>query len=112
MNDKNSFALQFKQFPNMQLCIRQRTRMKSSDEWWLVCNRVDAGSKRVFLSLDVETREVIRNDGTVRNCPNPSATLMARIRAHAGPGFVPDRIAIRPWKARPENTVEPQGTKL
>jgi hypothetical protein len=44
------------------------------------------------MSLDVETREVIRNDGTVRNCPNPSATLMKRIRQRGGGGFVPYRM--------------------
>ena len=66
--------------------------MESNDEWWLACNRVDEGSKRVFLSLDVETREVIRNDGTVWNCPNPSATLMKRIRQRGGRGFVPYRL--------------------
>jgi len=57
---------------------------------WCDQNGVDAGAKKVFLSLSLEDQDAIRKRGTVRNCRNPSLVLMTRIREVAGPGYIPE----------------------
>ena len=67
--------------------------MGYDDETWLSYNKIDAPARKVFSNLDADTRSGVREQGTLWNRDNPSATLMMRIREHGGPGFVPDRIA-------------------
>ena len=69
--------------------------MITGAERWLINNLVDVGASRVFLALDRDQEDAIRNQGTLpkypRNLPkyprNPSAALMKRI--HDRVGYVP-----------------------
>ena len=69
---------------------RGRTITGAGAAWWCIRNNVDKGAKKVFLSLTLDQQDAIRAMGTVRNTPNPSQTLMGRIRKVAGQGFIPE----------------------
>ena len=66
--------------------------------WWLGAgaanwcdkNNVDAGARKVFMSLSLKEQDVIRSLGGVGSRENPSRDLMGRVRKIAGRGYVPE----------------------
>ena len=56
---------------------------------WCDKNNVDAGAKKVFLSLSLEDQTAIREQGIVGNKDNPSRVLMGRIR-NLHSGYIPE----------------------
>ena len=81
---------------------------------WCVDNYVDDGARNVFCSLDRGVQDAIRHMGTVRGTPNPSATLMSRIRQFAS--FVPLRdpntMTARSWQVSRSYTSATRATEI
>ena len=75
---------------------------RGGDLRWCVENNVDEGARNIFCSLDRDVQDAIRHMGTVGGTPNPSATLMSRIRQFVS--FVPLRdpntMTARSWQTQ------------